>query len=79
MTSQQNLEQESVYRQVDLVMKNRLRRFKFLLKKNRMDDAMAVADEYYEWMMLGEQDDNEEIEYFNEYELRLQYEQQTKD
>ena len=79
MTSQQNLEQESVYRQVDLVMKNRLRRFKFLLKKDRMDDAMAVADEYYEWMMLGEQDDNEEIEYFNEYELRLQYEQQTKD
>jgi hypothetical protein len=71
-------EQESVCRQVDLVMKNRLRRFKFLLKKDRMEDAMAVADEFYEWMMLGEQDDSEEIDYFNEYELRLKYEQ-TKD
>ena len=59
-------------------MKNRLRRFKFLLKKDRMEDAMAVADEFYEWMMLGEQDDSEEIDYFNEYELRLKYEQ-TKD
>ena len=79
MNSQQNLEQESVCRQVDLVMKNRLRRFKFLLKKDRMEDAMAIADEFYEWMMLGEDDDNEEIDYFNEYELRLKYEQQTKD
>lgn len=73
-------EQESVSTQVDLVMKNRLRRFKFLLKKDRMEDAMAVADEFYEWMMLGQENDDEEIQYFNEYELKSKLnEQQTED
>ena len=52
-------------------------RFKFLLKKDRIDDAMAVADEFYEWMMLAEQDDHEEINYFQEHELQMMYDEQT--
>jgi len=63
-------EQESICRQIDDIMKNRLRRFKFLLKKDRIDDAMAVADEFYEWMFLQDQDDNEEINYFRTDELQ---------
>jgi len=63
-------EQESICRQIDDIMKNRLRRFKFLLKKNRIDDAMAIADEFYEWMFLQDQDDNEEINYFRTDELQ---------
>jgi hypothetical protein len=72
-------EQDSVSTQIDLVMKNRLRRFKFLLKKDRMEDAMAVADEFYEWMMLGQENDDEEIQYFNEYELKNKFNEQTED
>lgn len=73
--SRQRLEQESICRQVDMVMKNRLRRFKFLLKKDRIDDAMAVADEFYEWMMLADQPDSEEINYFQEHELQMMYDE----
>jgi len=62
-------EQESICLQVDQIMKNRLRRFKFLLKKDRIDDAMCIADEFYEWMFLQDRDDNEEINYFREDDL----------
>ena len=72
--SRQRLEQESICRQVDMVMKNRLRRFKFLLKKDRIDDAMAVADEFYEWMD-PEQLHNEETVFINEYELAQHFAQ----
>ena len=64
-------EQESICRQIDDIMKNRLRRFKFLLKKGRNEDAMAIADEFYEWMFLQDRDDNEEINYFREDELQM--------
>jgi|11_taG_2_1085331.scaffolds.fasta_scaffold05303_7 hypothetical protein len=63
-------EQASVSNQIDTIMQNRLRRFKFLLKKDRMDDAMALADEFYEWMLLGEEEnEQEEISYYNSDEL----------
>lgn len=63
-------EQASVSKQIDTIMQNRLRRFKFLLKKDRMDDAMALADEFYEWMLLGEEEnEQEEISYYNSDEL----------
>ena len=70
--SRQRLEQESICRQVDMVMKNRLRRFKFLLKKDRIDDAMAVADEFYEWMD-PEQLENEPTVFYNEHELQERF------
>jgi hypothetical protein len=58
-------EQESVSQQVDMIMKNRLRRFKFLLAKGHTDDALAVADEFYEWMDLDQLQDANAINYFN--------------
>ena len=67
-------EQESICRQIDDIMKNRLRRFKFLLRKDRVDDAMALSEEIYEWMFLQDQDDNEEINYFRTDELQQIYE-----
>ena len=58
-------EQESVSQQVDMIMKNRLRRFKFLLAKGQTDDALAIADEFYEWMDLDQLQDDDAINYFN--------------
>tara|TARA_B100000497_G_C7494956_1_gene302628 strand:+ start:421 stop:636 length:216 start_codon:yes stop_codon:yes gene_type:complete len=58
-------EQESVSQQVDMIMKNRLRRFKFLLATGHTDDALAIADEFYEWMDLDQLQDANAINYFN--------------
>lgn len=57
-------EHESIARQVDKIMANRHRRFMFLMKKDRVDDAIAIGEEFHEWMHLHEQDDNEELLYF---------------
>lgn len=42
-------EQVSVSSQVDTILKNRLRRFKYLIRSNRLDDALCIADEFFEW------------------------------
>lgn len=57
-------EQQSVSEQVDLILSNRHRRFKWLMKKDRVDDAIAVGEEFMEWMALDQEDCNEEILYF---------------
>ena len=57
-------EQQSVSEQVDAIMANRNRRFKFLMKKDRIQDAIAVGEEFMEWMMLDQEDCAEEILYF---------------
>lgn len=57
-------EQQSVSYQVDKIMANRNRRFKWLMKKDRIQDAIAVGEEFMEWMMLDQEDCNEEILYF---------------
>lgn len=57
-------EQQSVSEQVDAIMANRNRRFKFLMKKDRIQDAIAVGEEFLEWMMLDQEDCAEEILYF---------------
>ena len=46
-------EQQSVSKQVDAIMANRNRRFKFLMKKGRPEDAIAVGEEFMEWMKIG--------------------------
>lgn len=43
-------EHESVSEQVDMIMKNRFRRFKHLMKNDRTDDAVAIGEEFTEWM-----------------------------
>ena len=57
-------EHKSVSLQVDTIMANRNRRFKWLMKKDRVDDAIAVGEEFMEWMALDQEDCNEEILYF---------------
>jgi hypothetical protein len=57
-------EQQSVSEQIDAIMANRNRRFKFLMKKDRVQDAIAVGEEFMEWMLLDQEDCEEEILYF---------------
>lgn len=69
-------EQNSVSSQVDTIMKNRYRRFRYLMRNDRMDDAMAIADEFYEWIDPDFDVDEvtqDEIGYFCEDELEEQY------
>lgn len=66
-------EHQSVSEQVDMMMKNRFRRFKFLMNKGRVDDAIAVGEEFHEWMMLDQEDCTEEILYYKEDELGEQF------
>ena len=65
--------QERLSRQIDHIMENRTRRFKFLIRKERLDDAFAVADEFYEWLHPDHQDDDDLITYYNEEELEALY------
>lgn len=67
------LEQESISAQVDTIMVNRFRRFKFLMSKDRVDDAIAIGGEFHEWMMLDQQESDEEILYYKEDELGEQF------
>ena len=69
-------EQTSVSRQIDTIMKNRYRRFRYLMRNDRIDDAMAIADEIYEWIDPEFDIDEvtqDEIGYFCEDELEEQY------
>ena len=62
-------EQQSVSYQVDTILANRHRRFKWLMKKGRTEDAIAVGGEFMEWMTLDQEDCDEEILYYKEGEL----------
>ena len=64
---------EQLSRQMDTIMENRLRRFKFLIRKDRMEDAFAIADEFYEWMHPDHADDDDLIVYYNDEELEALY------
>ena len=52
-------------------------RFKDLLAKNDMDSALALADEFFEWMDPNQLEDEETI-YFNENELKALYSEITE-
>ena len=56
--------------QVDKTLKNRERRFKFLMKKERPQDAIAVAEEFVEWIDPENVDD---IFYIDTEELEEMY------
>lgn len=64
---------ERLSRQMDTIMENRTRRFKFLIRKERLDDAFAVADEFYEWLHPDHKDDDDLIVYYNAEELEALY------
>jgi hypothetical protein len=77
MTEQQ--EHESVSRQLDTILENRERRFMFLTRKDRIDDAIAVADEFFEWFSPEHENDPDLIHYFRLDELHEIYEQKVNE
>lgn len=66
-------EQNSVSSQVDTILKNRCRRFKYLMRNNRMEDAFAVADEFFEWFNPEMELDEDVISYYCDDELQDMY------
>ena len=66
-------EQNSVSSQVDTILKNRCRRFKYLMRNNRMEDAFAVADEFFEWLNPEMELDEDVISYYCDDELQDMY------
>ncbi len=68
---QQEKEYESVSEQSDQILLYMQDRFQELMSENRMDDAIAIGDEYIEW--IGQYPD-EVFLYYNERELAQDYE-----
>ncbi len=68
---QQEKEYESVSEQSDQILLYMQDRFQELMGQNQMDDAIAVGDEFFEWIR---QDPDEVFLYFNENELKQDYE-----
>lgn len=52
--------------QVETIMKNRERRFMYLMRNERHEDAIAVGDEFLEWM---DPDKMDPIVWYDEEEL----------
>ena len=69
---QQEKEYECVSEQSDQILLYMQDRFQYLMEQDRMNDAIAVGDEYFEWIR---QDPDEVFLYYNERELQQQYEQ----
>ena len=67
-----NVERLSYQR--DLIYDFCCERFKELMKLEDHDSALALADEFYEWLD-PEQLEDEETLYYNEEELQALYEQ----
>jgi hypothetical protein len=63
-------EYESVSEQSDQILLYMQDRFQELMSENRMDDAIAVGDEFLEWIR---QDPDEVFLYYNEKELKQEY------
>ena len=64
---------ERLSRQADKILQNRERRLMFLTKRDRVDDAIAVADEFYEWLAPEHADEDDLIGYFDAEELEALY------
>ena len=70
--TEEEKEYACVSKQSDEIVLYMQNRFQHLLEKNQMNDAIAVGDEYFEWIR---QDPDEVFLYYNERELQEQYEQ----
>lgn len=70
MTPEEN-EYESISRQSDQILLYMQDRFQDLMKKQKNDDAIAIGDEFFEWIR---QDPDEVFLYYNEKELKQDYE-----
>jgi hypothetical protein len=60
-------EEESVSKQSDNILEYMQDRFHTLMQEDRMDDAIAIGDEFIEWM---KGDEDEIFLYYNEHELK---------
>jgi hypothetical protein len=60
-------EYQSVSEQSDNILQYMQDRFHTLMQEDRMDDAIAIGDEFIEWM---KGDEDEVFLYYNEYELK---------
>ena len=58
---------ESVSIQSDNILEYMQDRFHTLMQEDRMDDAIAIGDEFIEWM---KGDEDEIFLYYNEHELK---------
>jgi hypothetical protein len=72
---QQEKEYESVSEQSDQILLYMQDRFQELMSENRMDDAIALGDEYIEW--IGQYPD-EVFLYYNEKELKQDYKERKR-
>ncbi len=75
LQKQQEQEYESVSEQSDQILLYMQDRFQELLSQDRSDDAIAIGDEYLEW--IGQYPD-EVFLYYNERELQQDYESKTQ-
>lgn len=67
--------QQKLSDQVESILSNRNRRFTFLMRKDRMEDALALGEEFFEWM---DPTKSVQIEYFDEEELVDMYEEMKR-
>jgi hypothetical protein len=67
LQKQQEKEYESVSEQSDHILLYMQDRFHKLMQQDRPDDAIAIGDEYLEWIS---QDPDEVFLYYNEKELQ---------
>jgi hypothetical protein len=72
LQKQQELEYESVSEQSDQILLYMQDRFQHLMEENQMDNAIAIGDEFIEW--IGQYPD-EVFLYYNEHELKQDYKQ----
>jgi hypothetical protein len=69
---QQEKEYECVSEQSDTILLYMQNRFQYLMGQDRSFDAIAIGDEYFEWIR---QDPDEVFLYYNENELKQDYQQ----
>lgn len=72
LQKQQEQEYESVSEQSDQILLYMQDRFQHLMEENQMDNAIAIGDEFIEW--IGQYPD-EVFLYYNEHELKQDYKQ----
>ena len=64
--------------QRDLIYDYCTDRFKELMQHDDIDSALALADEFFEWLDPGQLEDEETL-YYNEEELQQLYIQRVSD
>lgn len=72
---QQEKEYECVSEQSDQILLHMQDRFQELMSENRTDDAIAIGDEFIEW--IGQYPD-EVFLYYNEKELKQDYKERKR-